>query len=107
LAFRDVERGLREVGVGDLSVSKHMKKMLEAFYGRASLYYEAFEQKDNAALAAVITRNLYNGQQNDEAFAMAEWVTILWTYMMHIDTAEFVKNPAQLLQLLPPEKEAD
>lgn len=105
-AFKDVELGLREAGVGDLSVSKHMKKMLEAFYGRAALYYEALEQQDTASLSAVITRNLYNGDLNAPAGSMAEWVRIAWSYLQQIETAEFVREPDQVLQLLPSEKEA-
>lgn len=105
LAFKDLERGLREVGVGDLSVSKHMKKMLEAFYGRAALYYEALEQRDTASLAAVVMRNLYNGQETACAAALAEWITIVWSYLQQVDAAELVADPYQLSALLPPEQE--
>jgi cytochrome b pre-mRNA-processing protein 3 len=101
LAFNDQERGLREAGVGDLSVSKHMKKMLEAFYGRASLYYEALEQNDTGSLSAVLTRNLYNGDLNAPSGSMAEWVRIAWMYLSQVDKEEFFAEPEQILQLLP------
>jgi hypothetical protein len=104
--FKDTELGLREAGVGDLSVSKHMKKMLEAFYGRASLYYEALEQKDTGSLTAAMTRNLYNGDINAPAGSMAEWVNIAWMYLSQIEATDFVADPKQLMQILPPEKEA-
>lgn len=104
LAFNDQERGLREAGVGDLSVSKHMKKMLEAFYGRASLYYEALEQRDTSSLIAVLARNIYNDNQDAPVGSMAEWVQIIWSYLSQIDKEEFFADPQQILQLLPSEK---
>jgi cytochrome b pre-mRNA-processing protein 3 len=37
LMFKDMDRSLRELGVGDMSVGKHIKKMAKAFYGRADV----------------------------------------------------------------------
>src|SRR5665213_3270052 len=37
----DMDRSLRELGIGDLGVPHRMKKMIEAFYGRARVYREA------------------------------------------------------------------
>jgi cytochrome b pre-mRNA-processing protein 3 len=34
--FMDFDRSLRELGVGDMSIGKHIKKMGKAFYGRAT-----------------------------------------------------------------------
>ena len=36
--FRDMDASLREMGVGDTVVPKRMKKLAEAFYGRAHAY---------------------------------------------------------------------
>ena len=38
LMFTDMDRSLREMGVGDLSVGTHVRKMAKAFYGRAAAY---------------------------------------------------------------------
>lgn len=38
LMFLDMDRSLREMGVGDMSVGKHVKRMAKAFYGRAATY---------------------------------------------------------------------
>ena len=38
-----MDNSLRELGFGDLGVPKRMKKMAEAFYGRAAAYREALE----------------------------------------------------------------
>ena len=39
--FDDMDRNLREMGVGDLSVGKQVKKMAKAFYGRSECWEEA------------------------------------------------------------------
>jgi hypothetical protein len=105
-AFKDIERGLREAGVGDLGVPKHMKKMLQAFYGRSANYYEALEQKDVASLTAVMMRNLYNNDMNAPAGSMAEWVQIAWQYLSQTPEEDFFGTPDTILQLLPaPAKE--
>lgn len=52
---------LREMGVGDLSVPKRMKKMAEALYGRAKAYRDALNADDHSALAAALARNVFAG----------------------------------------------
>ncbi len=104
-SFKDVERGLREAGVGDLSVPKHMKRMLAGFYGRAASYYEALEQQQAEGLAVILNRNLYNGDANAPAAEMGEWVRIAWQYLQQLDTNEFISDPASLALLVPSDNE--
>ena len=60
--LRGLDDGLRELGVGDLTVGKKMRKLGEAFYGRARSYDEAMEAlPDEAALTALIGRTLGEG----------------------------------------------
>ena len=56
--FADFDRSLREMGVGDLSVGKHVKRMAQAFYGRV-LSYEAGLAGDDTVLAAALARNIF------------------------------------------------
>ena len=55
----DMDRSMRELGVGDLSVGKKVKSMMGAYRGRAQAYDEAFE--DAKAFETVLIRNLYRG----------------------------------------------
>lgn len=55
----DMDHNLREMGVGDLSVPKQMKRVGEAYYGRAQAYKVALAQKDQQALVEALTRNIY------------------------------------------------
>jgi cytochrome b pre-mRNA-processing protein 3 len=55
----DMDDNLREIGIGDLSVPRHMKRVGEAFYGRAQAYQAALLDSDDGALAEALTRNIY------------------------------------------------
>jgi len=68
--FADFDRSLREMGVGDLSVGKHVKRMARAFYGRV-LSYEAALADDDSVLAAALARNLFGTIGGSEAIADA------------------------------------
>src|SRR5436190_14185992 len=73
--FADFDRSLREMGVGDLSVGKHVKRMVRAFYGRI-LSYEAGLDDDDSALAAALARNVFGTVSAPESAldAMASYV---------------------------------
>ena len=82
--FRDMDQAMREAGVGDLGVGKKIRKMAQAFYGRAAAYDAAMGKaapaKANAetkkALSAVLRRNLYpdsdDAADTDKLNALAE-----------------------------------
>ena len=59
---RGLDDALREMGVGDLSVGKKMRKLGEAFYGRAKSYDAALAAlPDPGPLAAVLGRTVLEG----------------------------------------------
>lgn len=60
--FRDLDASLREMGVGDTAVPKRMKKLGEAFYGRARAYDGPLGSGDAAELAAALGRNVGGGE---------------------------------------------
>jgi cytochrome b pre-mRNA-processing protein 3 len=55
----DMDRTLRELGVGDLGVGRRVRAMAEALLGRTAAYDAALDREDDAALAAALTRNLW------------------------------------------------
>lgn len=57
----DMDRSLRELGIGDLGVPKRMKTMTERFYGRAAAYRPALAAGDPEALREAIERNVFDG----------------------------------------------
>lgn len=61
--FRDMDRSLREMGVGDTSVGKRVRKMAEVFYGRADAYRAALAETGNEnTLREAVERNVYAGE---------------------------------------------
>jgi cytochrome b pre-mRNA-processing protein 3 len=56
--FADMDMSLREMGVGDMSVGKRVKRMWEAFHGRARAYEAALDAGDRAALETALARNV-------------------------------------------------
>jgi cytochrome b pre-mRNA-processing protein 3 len=59
--FADMDINLREMGMGDMSVSKRMRRMWEAFHGRALAYEAALEADDRVALEEALSRNVWAG----------------------------------------------
>lgn len=57
--FVDMDHSIREMGVGDVTVPKKMKKLGEAYAGRAAAYGPALTAGDTTALAAALVRNVY------------------------------------------------
>lgn len=56
--FRDMDRSLRDMGAGDLSVGKKVRKMAEVFYGRVAAYERALETGP-PQLEDAIRRNVF------------------------------------------------
>ena len=65
---------LREMGVGDLSVGKKMRRLGEAFYGRAKAYDAALAGADPAALDALIGRTIYAGVEGAPSARLVDYV---------------------------------
>ena len=64
--FGDMDRSLREMGVGDLTVGKRIRTMSEAFYGRVAAYETGLQAKEgDALLIGALERNLYRGAAPD------------------------------------------
>lgn len=70
--FADMDRSLREMGVGDLSVGKKVRKMSEVFYGRVRVYSSALAQGEG--LADALRRNVYAGVADEDGARLAAWV---------------------------------
>jgi cytochrome b pre-mRNA-processing protein 3 len=59
---RDMDDNLREMGVGDVTVPKKMKRMFEALYGRTRIYQRALNETGSQALEAALARNVFGGR---------------------------------------------
>ena len=73
VTFEGFEDALRDLGVGDIGLSRRIKAMADAFYGRLENY--ASSKNSAPLMAAALLRNLYRGDETrqDEASRMAEY----------------------------------
>lgn len=70
----DMDRSLRELGIGDLGVPKRMKKMAQAFFGRHESYREALAAGHASRLTEAIARNVYPAGNAAAARGLAAYV---------------------------------
>ena len=63
--FRHLDRALREMGVGDLTVPKRIKSFAGDFVGRCAAYAAALDVTDATVLEATLKRNVYAPGEGD------------------------------------------
>ncbi|HEY5071920.1 MAG TPA: ubiquinol-cytochrome C chaperone family protein [Caulobacteraceae bacterium] len=73
--IRQLDGALREMGVGDLAVGRKMRKLGQAFYGRARAFSDAFSLlPDQALLREVIGRTLLEERLEADPLLLADYV---------------------------------
>jgi cytochrome b pre-mRNA-processing protein 3 len=102
LMFADMDASLREIGVGDLSVGKKVKRMATGFYGRVAAYDEGLASTGDTALEEALGRNLYGTVKPAPAHvaAMARYMRRQVAFLAKVDTGGIV---AGALPFAPPE----
>lgn len=68
-----LDHALRELGVGDISVGKKMRRLGEAMYGRMSAYEPPLRAGDEAALAESLARNVFESGHPADGQALARY----------------------------------
>ena len=73
LFFKDMDRSLREMGVGDITVPKKVKKMGEVFFGLLGAVKDAYESGDTDSLSDALNRNIFNSEDAANAKTLAQY----------------------------------
>jgi cytochrome b pre-mRNA-processing protein 3 len=64
----DMDGSLRDIGIGDMVIGKHMGRMMGALGGRLGAYREALAvSAPPQALAGALARNVYRGDPPEDA----------------------------------------
>lgn len=79
--FEDIDHSIRELGVGDTSVPKRMKRLGRMFYGRTKSYEDAIAAGDEEALAGALGRNIHPDLSEDARPSMRP----LARYMLEVN----------------------
>ncbi|MFJ6023857.1 ubiquinol-cytochrome C chaperone family protein [Brevundimonas sp. NPDC092305] len=68
-----LDHALRELGVGDISVGKKMRKLGEAMYGRMTAYEAPLRDGDREVLAVSLARNVHESDQASDGERLADY----------------------------------
>jgi cytochrome b pre-mRNA-processing protein 3 len=68
-----LDNTLRELGVGDVSVGKKMRKLGESLYGRMNAYEGPLRAEDVDAMAAALAKNVYESEDAATGHALARY----------------------------------
>jgi cytochrome b pre-mRNA-processing protein 3 len=60
LMVKDMDRSVRELGVGDLSVGKYVKRMIASLYARLETLEQAIAEADASAVARMLQHKVFN-----------------------------------------------
>lgn len=74
LFFKDMDRSLREMGVGDLSIAKRIQKMGNLFFGLLASVNAAMDSRNMQALDDVLSRNVYLDIDNPPVRSLSEYL---------------------------------
>ena len=97
---RNLDDGLREMGVGDLSVGKKMRKLGSGVYGRLKTYDTALKGGVEG-VKPVLIRTLFAGEPSTAASALARYVVAASDRLEAQPTEQFLQGEAQWPAFLP------
>ncbi len=97
---RNLDDGLREMGVGDLSVGKKMRKLGAGVYGRLKSYDGALKGGVEGVTPLLI-RTLFAGEPSATAPALAQYVVAANSHLATQPTEQFLQGEAQWPAFLP------
>jgi cytochrome b pre-mRNA-processing protein 3 len=96
--FQDIDHSIRELGIGDKSVPKRMKKLAGMFYGRLETYAAALEARDGDMLAEALRRNIYPQRQDaPDMRRLGEWMIAAEAGLKAIPEDEISRGQVVLL----------
>ena len=88
-----LDHALRELGVGDISVGKKMRKLGEALYGRMTAYEGPLRDGDRDVLSTALARNVFESDDATAGEALAAYALASRDALATQDFAEVLKAP--------------
>ncbi len=85
----DMDRGMREMGVGDLGVPRRMKAIGKSFYGRLETYGRALAEGDRPGLAAALGRNVLPSGSEASLAPLADYAFATVARLAEVPVADF------------------
>lgn len=90
---RALDDTLREMGVGDLSVGRKMRRIGEALYGRLRNYEAAFNGEEGAdSLETLLARTVYEGVADPPVAGMAAYVQTQRAHLASLELRDMLEG---------------
>lgn len=86
LFVADMDGQLRETGVGDLMVGKHMGKLMSVLGGRLGAFREALAESEPNALEAALARNTTMADGGENTAALARRLRAFYASLCALDS---------------------
>jgi cytochrome b pre-mRNA-processing protein 3 len=100
----DLDRSMRELGVGDLGVGRFMKRLGEGLYGRAAAYDAALDNGDDEKLSEALLRNVYNSL-NPLNLTLVRLARYVQNQSLHLASQTIDQIKAGNIDFMPPSVE--
>lgn len=84
--FADMDQVLREMGIGDMGIPKHQRKMMRAFNGRMHAYTDA---KAAGTMEEALRRNLYGTVESPSSESVSAFAAYCDTLFAAFEAADF------------------
>lgn len=89
----DMDASVRELGIGDMVVGKHVGNMIGALGGRLGAYRAALASAEpEQAMAAALARNLFRGSGAGDPAAIARWALDFRARLAEVPVAELAEG---------------
>ena len=106
--FSELDASLREMGVGDLSVPKRMRKLADAFYSRLTVYSQALEGNEKGRLEEILKRNMYAQAENRSSTDLSKDIEKMGQYIQNsyklMDTMKMSDSEKGVITFPDPQK---
>jgi cytochrome b pre-mRNA-processing protein 3 len=104
LMFADMDASLREMGATDSGVTKQIKAMTVAFFGRVTAYEMALskyeENNTDQDIFDAVKRNIYRGSEHiadAPVRSLTQYITQTWAHLNAQPQADFLKGQVTFL----------
>jgi len=94
----DVERALRELGIGDTSVPKKKKKMIRSFYGQIDDFDELLNKQDFGELSQKVEARYLAETENSDPQPITHYMISTEAHLANTDIKKIMSNDISWLE---------
>ncbi len=93
----DIERALRQIGIGDTTVPKRKKRLVHSFYAQIEDFDPLLETSDKSELANSVARRYFKDAENGNPSALADYMIETANHLNQISLDKFLAGKSDWL----------